>query len=177
MTRATFASLAATALLGGIAIEPGFADEDSVPRDASLRTLARARAWLNGAPALEALRGRVVLVDVFTFACYNCQNVTPNLRLLERTRRAEGLTIVGIHSPETPEEHERSRVVTNLRRLGITWPVAIDNDFALWNAYHIEAWPTQMIFDRRGHLRKVVVGDSQDAVVDAAVTRLLREPA
>jgi hypothetical protein len=67
--------------------------------------------------------------------------------------------------------------VSHLGTLGITWPVAIDNDFALWRAYNIEYWPTQMIFDRKGKLRNVVIGDSQDATVDAAIDALLRETA
>ena len=58
---------------------------------------------------------------------------------------------------------------------GVVWPVAIDNDFAIWNAYGVSAWPTQMIFDRRGVLRKTVVGDSQDAVVDDTIKRLVAE--
>ena len=113
---------------------------------------------------------------MFTFDCFNCKNVTPNLRALSRTKR-DGLEIIGIHSPETSYERDREQVVSHLKTLGVTWPVAIDNDFALWHAYNVEYWPTQLIFDRRGTLRKVVIGDSQDATVDAEVDALLREPA
>jgi thiol-disulfide isomerase/thioredoxin len=139
---------------------------------AALTALLAATSWLNGTPTAESLRGKVVVVDVFTFDCYNCKNVTPNLRKLN----AKGeVAIVGIHSPETPYERERGNVVANLKRQGIVWPVAIDNDFKLWHTYGVEAWPTQLIFDRRGVLRKTVVGDSQDALVDATIDRLLAE--
>jgi thiol-disulfide isomerase/thioredoxin len=167
---------AAAALAAGSLAVPGAAAVSSVPRTASLEPLLAAKTWLNGAPTRETLRGNVVLVDVFTFDCINCKNITPNLRRLAAAKPA-GLTIVGIHSPETSYERDADQVVTHLAALGVTWPVAIDNDFALWKAYDIAYWPTQMLFDRRGTLRRVVIGDSQDATVDAAVTTLLREPA
>ncbi|HEY0798486.1 MAG TPA: thioredoxin-like domain-containing protein, partial [Candidatus Baltobacteraceae bacterium] len=141
----------------------------------SFSPLIAASSWLNGAPSEASLSGKVVLVDVFTFDCINCKNVTPNLRKLNITAQHDGLVILGIHSPETEYEHERDAVVTNLAALGISWPVAIDNDFALWNAYHVSAWPTQLIFDRHGKLRKTVVGDSQDALVDQTIAALLKE--
>ena len=80
-----------------------------------------------------------------------------------------------MHTPETPYERKRSNVVANLAAQGIVWPVAIDNDSALWNAYGVSAWPTELIFDRHGRLRKTVVGDSQDALVDATVKQLRAE--
>ncbi len=168
------ASAAVVALAGSHA--SAAAAEPAVAHGASLNTLVQARSWLNGKPTRDALRGKVVLVDVFTFDCINCKNVTPNLRSLRRNTPHD-LAIIGIHSPETSYERDHDQVVQHLARLGVTWPVAIDNDFALWHAYSVDAWPTQLIFDRRGKLRKVVVGDSQDAAVDATVDALLREPA
>jgi len=141
----------------------------------SLRAVLAAHDWLNGRATAATLAGAVVVVDVFTVDCYNCQNVVPELRTLYVHDRTRGLAIVGIHAPETPAERDRSYVVQSLARQGIVWPVAIDNAFSLWNAYGVSAWPTQMIFDRRGRLRKTVVGDSQDAVVDSVVEKLLAE--
>ncbi len=168
------AGLALSILVGAVA--PVRAQESTVPKNASLDTLLHARNWLNGTPTRGALSGKVVLVDVFTFDCFNCKNITPNLRTLAHTKR-DGLAIVGIHTPETPYERDRAEVIKHLATLGVTWPVAIDNDFALWKAYNVEFWPTQLIFDRRGNLRKVVVGDSQDATVNATIDALLRETA
>jgi thiol-disulfide isomerase/thioredoxin len=133
-----------------------------------------ATAWLNGRATPASLHGKVVLVDVFTFDCSNCRNVVPNLSRLSATKD-DGLAIVGIHSPETPTERVRANVVDALRAQGITWPVAIDNGFTVWNAYGVEYWPTELIFDRHGRLRKTVIGDSQDDVVNATIRQLLKE--
>ena len=140
----------------------------------TLGTLVHYDDWLSEHPSSEQLAGKVVLVDVFTFGCYNCKNVTPNLRALYRAHHGD-LEIVGIHTPETPYERDRKNVVENLATQGIVWPVAIDNEQHLWNAYGIEYWPTQMIFDRHGVLRKVVIGDSQDSTVNDTIKKLLAE--
>lgn len=142
---------------------------------ASLAPVLAAHDWLNGRATSAALAGKVVVLDVFTVDCYNCQNVVPELRTLFAQDRDRGLAIVGIHAPETPEERERSYVAQSLARQGIVWPVAIDNAFSLWNDYGVSAWPTQLIFDRHGRLRETVVGDSQDAVVQSVVSALLAE--
>ncbi len=119
------------------------------------------------------LAGKVVVVDVFTVDCSNCQNVVPTLRSLYAKDRARGLRIVGVHAPETAAERSRPYVAQSLASQGIVWPVAIDNGFSLWHAYGVEAWPTELFFDRSGRLRKVIVGDSQDQDVRATVESLL----
>ena len=141
----------------------------------SLAPAVSAADWLNGRPTAGDLRGRVVIVDVFTFDCVNCKHVVPALRSLYGSTSRRDLAIVGIHSPETDYEKDRGNVVRNLAAQRITWPVAIDNTFALWRAYGIEYWPTQLIFDRRGILRKTVVGEGQDDVVRATVKALIAE--
>jgi peroxiredoxin len=135
--------------------------------------LALGSAWINGHVSAADLQGKVVVLDVFTVDCYNCQNVVPALRALYSEDRARGLRVIGIHSPETPAERSRPYVEQSLARQGIVWPVVIDNDFALWHAYDVQAWPTQLIFDRHGELRKVIVGDSQDREVRSEVESLL----
>ena len=96
---------------------------------------------------------------------------------MKRIRRnpASDFAIVGIHSPETQFESNRANVAANLKLLGTAWPVILDNDFKIWRGYGITAWPTQLIFDRKGRLRKTIVGDSQDAEVNQAVQQLLAE--
>lgn len=168
---------ALTLALAGTLMNSSIAAQADVSKNAPLAPLFEASSWLNGQPSRASLRGKVVLVDVFTFGCINCKNITPALRSLNLTRSNDGLAIVGIHSPETAYEHEHGAVVANLKTLGVTWPVAIDNDFALWNAYHINAWPTLLIFDRRGRLRKTIIGDSQDALVTDTIDALLKERA
>ena len=158
-----------------ITVRVGDAAAAAPARGTSLAPVyAAAQGWLNGKVTPADTAGKVVVVDVFTFDCYNCKNVVPKLRALE-ARKAAGLVIVGIHSPETPFEANRANVVQNLRRQGITWPVAIDNSFAIWHAYGVGAWPTQLFFDRTGTLRATIVGDSQDDAVEKIVQKLLAE--
>ena len=132
-------------------------------------------AWLNGTMTPASLSGKVVIVDVFTFDCINCKHVVPNLRRLHAQEPASAVALVGVHAPETAYERDRQNVVRNLAAQGITWPVRIDNDFAVWHAFGIEYWPTQLIFDRHGHLRKTIVGEGQDAEINATVHQLLTE--
>jgi len=147
----------------------------SAATNAGLERVLAAPDWLNGRPTAADVQGKVVLVDFYTFECYNCKNVEPNLRALYRDVPREQLVILSVHSPETSLEHSRSALEASLGEQGVVWPVAIDNEFAVWNAYGVNAWPTQMIFDRHGVLRKTVVGDSQDALVNATIHQLLAE--
>jgi thiol-disulfide isomerase/thioredoxin len=162
MNRWTFAA-AAVLIFAGAAPAP------------SLRPVLGAQDWLNGRATPASLAGKVVVLDVFTVDCYNCQNVVPALRALYARDRSRGLAVIGIHSPETPAERGRVYVASSLARQGIVWPVAVDNSFALWNDYAVSAWPTQLFFDRSGHLRKTIVGDSQDDDVRNTVESLLAE--
>jgi thiol-disulfide isomerase/thioredoxin len=169
-----------TTLLAGLVatLVAGSAIHQASAASAHAATLApvyaASQGWLNGQLTPAETAGKVVIVDVFTFDCYNCQNVVPNLRALNAKKSAD-LLVVGIHSPETPFEKNRANVIDNLKKQGITWPVAIDNSFAIWNAYGVDAWPTQLFFDRSGKLRATVVGDSQDDAVNRIVQKLLAE--
>lgn len=141
----------------------------------SLQPVLAAKDWIGARVNAAELAGKVVILDVFTVDCFNCRNVVPTLRSLYTSDRAKGLQIVGIHAPETPAEKQRAYVTENLAQQGIVWPVAVDNGFSLWDAYGVNAWPTQLFFDRHGRLRKVIVGDSQDDQVRATVEALLQE--
>jgi|SRR5579863_1283857 len=145
------------------------------PGTPALSTVLGASDWINGRAAASSVAGKVVVLDVFTVDCYNCRNVVPTLRTLYAQRHRDGLEIIGIHTPETPAEKQHGYVVENLRSQGIVWPVAVDNEFALWDAYGVNAWPTQLFYDRHGRLRKVIVGDSQDDAVRQEVGALLAE--
>ncbi len=141
----------------------------------SLDPVVAAPDWLNGHPRTTELAGKVVLVDVFTYGCINCRHVTPNLRRLYAAIPGTDLTIIGVHAPETPEEHVRGNVVRELGAAGIVWPVALDNSFAVWSALGNSYWPTQYIFDRHGVLRRTVVGEGQDDLVTSTVRELVAE--
>ena len=167
--------LSQTLALGVALAAAAFASPGTSVAAPTLEPLTSYGDWIAARPAASDLHGKVVIVDIFTFGCYNCQNVTPNLRALYRAHRGRDLEIVGVHTPETPYETERANVVTNLAKQGIVWPVAVDNGHTLWNAYAAEYWPTQLIFDKHGVLRETVVGDSQDRLVDDTVKALLAE--
>jgi thiol-disulfide isomerase/thioredoxin len=131
--------------------------------------------WIGMQPGAASYAGRVVVVDIFTFDCINCKHVVPELRSLRAHYSTKDLLIVGIHTPETPFERARANVVQALAMQGISWPVAIDNDEKLWNAYSIQYWPTQLIFDRHGRLRRTVIGEGQDTEVASTVAALVAE--
>jgi thiol-disulfide isomerase/thioredoxin len=171
MRRSLIFAALAVALIAG----PAARSASAAPAGATLAPVyAASQGWLNGRLTPADTAGKVVIVDVFTFDCYNCKNVVPNLRTLNAKKTGD-LVIVGIHSPETPFESNHANVVANLKTQGITWPVAIDNSFAIWHAYNVDAWPTQLFFDRTGKLRATIVGDSQDDAVDRIVQKLLAE--
>lgn len=140
-----------------------------------LSRVAQASVWLNGKVTQADLRGKVVLLDFYTFDCINCKHTEPNLRSLYRNVPHRDFAIVSIHSPETPYEKDRSNLVASLHDQGIQWPVAVDNDFAIWNSFGIDAWPTQLIFDRHGILRAKIVGEGQDAEINRTIAQLIAE--
>ena len=140
----------------------------------SLAPVLSAGSWVNaaGPPATE---NRVTIVDVFTFSCINCKHVTPELQRLRASYPSRELAIVGVHAPETAEEHVHANVVQALRAQDITWPVRFDDGFGVWNAYGVNAWPTQLVFDRRGRLRATYVGEGYDTELERTVKSLIAE--
>ncbi len=163
-----------TALLAVVGATVAFSPAVSAA-PSGLAPVFAASDWLNGQIAAGDVAGKVVIVDVFTFDCINCKHVTPNLQHLHATTSPSDLSIIGVHTPELPEERVRSNVVRELARQGVVWPVAIDNSYAVWKALDNEYWPTQYIFDRRGVLRRTVVGEGQDEVVTSTVRALIAE--
>ena len=143
----------------------------------NLQRVLAASDWLNSKPTPQVVRGKVVLVDFYTFGCINCKHVQPNLRALYRDKSRKDLVILSVHSPETSYERNRVNLVASLKDQGVLWPVVVDNDFAIWNSYNVTAWPTQMVFDRAGNLRKTIVGEGQDEAVDATIDSLIAEKA
>ena len=140
----------------------------------SLAPVLGATPWAN-APGPPHVAGRVTIVDVFTFSCINCKHVTPELRKLRGAFGPSELAIVGVHAPELPEERVHANVVQALRDQDITWPVVYDDNFAVWNAYGVNAWPTQLVFDRHGKLRATYVGEGYDAQLERTVRALVAE--
>jgi cytochrome c biogenesis protein CcdA/thiol-disulfide isomerase/thioredoxin len=135
--------------------------------------------WLNtpdGRPlSLAKLRGRVVLVDFWTYSCINCLRTLPHLKAWDAAYRTAGLTIVGVHSPEFAFERVPDNVRSAVKRLGVRYPVALDNDFATWRAYSNDYWPAEYLIDKSGHIRHEHYGEGSYAETESAIRRLLGE--
>jgi len=130
--------------------------------------------WFNSAPlTLSQLRGKVVLVDFWTYGCVNCVNTLPHVTELYAKYRDRGLVVVGIHTPEFPFEKSASNVQAALKRHGITYPVAQDNNSQTWNAYSNRYWPAQYIVDQNGTIVYQHDGGGQYEQMDQAIARLL----
>jgi cytochrome c biogenesis protein CcdA/thiol-disulfide isomerase/thioredoxin len=124
---------------------------------------------------LRALRGRVVLVDFWTYSCINCIRTFPYLEAWDARYRGDGLTIVGVHTPEFPFEREASNVEAAIRENGIRYPVAQDNDQATWNAYGNQYWPAEYFVDTRGRVRYVHFGEGEYGEKEQVIRELLAE--
>ena len=134
--------------------------------------------WINSKPlTIASLRGRVVLVDFWTYSCINCLRTLPHLKAWDAAYRKAGLTIVGVHTPEFAFEHVPSNVRKATRELGVDYPVAIDDGYKTWDAYQNGAWPTEYLIDRKGHIREIKEGEGTYDETERTIRRLLGEPA
>ena len=130
--------------------------------------------WLNTTPlTLADLRGKVVLIDFWTFSCVNCVRTIPHLKVLYDAYRSRGLVIVGVHSPEFDFEKVTANVAAAVKRLGVPWPVAIDSQMATWNAYRNQYWPAEYLLDQQGRVAYTSFGEGDYPQTDAAVAELL----
>jgi cytochrome c biogenesis protein CcdA/thiol-disulfide isomerase/thioredoxin len=132
--------------------------------------------WLNGKPlTLASLRGRVVLIDFWTYTCINCIRTLPHLTAWDRAYRKYGLTIVGVHSPEFSFEKDTGNVERAIAQNGIEYPVAQDNEMATWDAWSNEYWPAEYLIDARGRVRHVNFGEGKYEETERAIRSLLAE--
>lgn len=145
-------------------------------RDAKQAPAFSDGTWINSKPLqLDSLRGRVVVVDFWTFGCYNCRNTLPSLKRWDASYRERGLTIIGVHSPEFDREKVEQNVRQEVSSLGIRYPVVTDNDYAIWNAYGIEAWPTTVILDKQGRIRWTHIGEGYYGEMEKVIQTLLAD--
>jgi cytochrome c biogenesis protein CcdA/thiol-disulfide isomerase/thioredoxin len=132
--------------------------------------------WVNSDPlSVRQLRGRVVLVDFWTYSCINCLRTLPHLKAWDRAYRDDGLTIVGVHAPEFAFERVPDNVRAAVRKLEIRYPVALDNDFATWTAYANEYWPAKYLIDRKGRVRYFHFGEGKYEETEQLIRRYLGE--
>ena len=134
-------------------------------------------AWINSEPlTIKGLHGRVVLVEFWTFGCFNCRNTLPAIKDWDARYRDQGLTVIGVHSPELDDEQKLENVRSEVASLGIRYPVVTDNDYASWRAYDVAAWPTTFVLDKSGRIRWTHVGEGAYDQTEQVIQKLLAEP-
>ena len=132
--------------------------------------------WLNSGPkSLADLRGKVVLVEFWTFGCYNCQNVEPYVKQWHQKFSDQGLVIIGVHSPEFGHERVLNNVKAYISAHEIKHAVAIDNDFVIWNRYKNRYWPAMYLIDKRGVIRYQRFGEGGYQEMEQQIQALLAE--
>jgi cytochrome c biogenesis protein CcdA/thiol-disulfide isomerase/thioredoxin len=132
--------------------------------------------WLNSSPlTMAGLRGKVVLVDFWTYSCINCIRTLPYVEGWYQKYAAEGLVIVGVHTPEFAFEHDTGNVAAAIARFGITYPVAQDNEYATWTAFGNEYWPADYLIDATGHIRSEHFGEGDYNQTESEIRGLLAE--
>ncbi|NUM43816.1 MAG: redoxin domain-containing protein [Anaerolineales bacterium] len=133
--------------------------------------------WLNTEEPLRLanLRGKVVLLDMWTFGCINCKNVIPSLRTWHNTYKDQGLVVIGNHYPEFTYEEDLGNLKQALINLDVPYPVAQDNERLTWSAYNNRYWPTLYLIDKNGNLRYTHIGEGAYEETEAAIVALLAE--
>lgn len=145
-------------------------------------THTQAQDWINSAPITwQDLRGQVVLLDFWTYACWNCYRSIPWLHQVEKRYAARGLRVIGVHTPEFDHERVRDNVVAKVKEFQITHPVMLDNDHSYWRAMSNRYWPAFYLVDRKGQVRGLFIGethagDRNAKGMEATIEQLLAEP-
>jgi len=156
-------------------IKPATAD-DTLPIEGELPSLAGAVQWLNSPPlSAEALRGKVVLIDFWTYSCINCLRTVPYVTAWAEKYKDQGLVVIGVHAPEFAFERDANNVKNAVKKLGVTYPVALDNDFKIWRAFDNQYWPAHYFVDANGHIRYHHFGEGAYAESEQVIQQLLRE--
>ncbi|PRA27967.1 cytochrome c biogenesis protein DipZ [Pseudomonas poae] len=149
---------------------------DTLPIEGALPPLDGAVQWLNSPPlTAEALKGKVVLVDFWTYSCINCLRTLPYVKAWAEKYHDQGLVVIGVHAPEFAFERDVSNVTKAMKDLGITYPVAIDNNYKIWRAFNNQYWPAHYFADAKGQIRYHHFGEGDYAESERVIQQLLRE--
>jgi cytochrome c biogenesis protein CcdA/thiol-disulfide isomerase/thioredoxin len=149
-------------------------DSADVPQ--TLPDLGGATAWINSQPlTAESLRGKVVVIDFWTYSCINCLRSLPTINAWYGKYKDSGLVVIGVHTPEFPFEKDEANVRRAVRELGIDYPVAMDNDYRIWRAFHNRFWPAHYFIDAAGRVRYHHFGEGEYEQSEAWIRSLLEE--
>lgn len=148
----------------------------NLPKLGALPSLDGATSWLNSPPLDAAqLRGKVVLVDFWTYSCINCIRTLPYVRAWAQKYRDQGLVVIGVHTPEFGFEKDPGNVTKAVARFNIDYPIAIDSDHRVWDAFHNYAWPVFYIADAQGQVRARFIGEGHYDDAESVIQSLLVE--
>ncbi|SHN04093.1 Cytochrome c biogenesis protein CcdA [Duganella sacchari] len=149
---------------------------ETLPVEGKLPSLNGAVEWLNTAPlSAEQLKGKVVLVDFWTYSCINCLRSLPYTKAWAEKYRDQGLVVIGVHAPEFAFERNVGNVRKAVKEQGINFPVAIDNDYAIWRAFNNQYWPAHYFIDAKGQIRHHHFGEGDYAQSEQVIQQLLEE--
>ena len=151
-------------------------DQLALPVEGNLAPFSGATGWLNSEPLTpEGLRGRIVLVDFWTYTCVNWLRTLPYVRAWAAKYGNAGLTIVGVHTPEFGFERDVDNIAAAVRDMGVAYPVAIDSDYGVWRAFENHFWPAAYLADGDGRLRYHHFGEGEYAAIEMAIQQLLMD--
>ncbi|MEM7304378.1 MAG: thioredoxin-like domain-containing protein [Pseudomonadota bacterium] len=144
-------------------------------------TQISANQWINSAPLkVSDLKGKVLMLDIWTYGCWNCYRSIPWMLTLEERFGQQGFQIIGIHTPEFDHERERDNVIAKMQEFEISHPVMMDNNFSYWKALNNRYWPSFYIVDKTGNIRGMFIGETHPNTeranqMEALISRLLKE--
>jgi cytochrome c biogenesis protein CcdA/thiol-disulfide isomerase/thioredoxin len=155
---------------------PGLAEEERLDDFGPAPDFREIDLWLNSDPlTIDGLRGKVVLIDFWTYSCINCLRTLPHVRAWDEAYRDDGLVVVGVHTPEFAFERDAGNVRRAVRDLGVAYPVALDNSYGTWTAWSNRYWPAKYFVDRGGRLRYAHFGEGGYEESERVLRRLLAE--
>lgn len=165
-----------TGIGAGVPTNVAPSDTSDLPIEGAMPPLRGVTTWINSPPlTTEQLRGKVVVVDFWTYSCINCLRSVPYVRAWAEKYRDQGLVVIGVHTPEFAFEKSEPNVREAIRRLGIDYPVAMDNEFAVWRAFQNQYWPAHYFIDARGRIRHHHFGEGDYDGSERVIQQLLRE--
>jgi cytochrome c biogenesis protein CcdA/thiol-disulfide isomerase/thioredoxin len=163
-------------MMSGATTKPQTTAAADLPVEGNFPSLDGAVTWLNSPPlTAQALRGKVVLVDFWTYSCINCLRTIPYVRAWADKYRSQGLVVIGVHAPEFAFEKDVGNVRRAVKELHLDYPIAIDNNYAIWNAFNNQYWPAHYFIDAQGRIRHHHFGEGGYAESEKIIQQLLAE--
>ncbi len=153
-----------------------YADLDPNKDQDPYASLTKATGWINSQPlSAKDLKGKVVLIDFWTFACANCRNTLPYIKAWDKKYRDKGLVIIGVHTPELETERDPANVNKAVHNYGIEYPIAIDANNTIWDAFNNQYWPALYFFDAKGVLQHEHFGEGDYQQSEKWIEKMLKE--